>query len=241
MSVAAVIVAGGMGTRFKSDAPKQFLPLGGKPIIWHAITALDAVECIESTIVVCEPRFCKTLKSQIADHTLRNPIRIVPGGARRQDSVYAGLQAVGTGIEIVVIHDAVRPFPPGDAVIEAIEAAREYGAAILAIPVVDTLKECDEEEFVICTLDRQAVWRAQTPQVFQYALIMDAYQRIMAEDKTITDDAAAFEATGGRVKIIHGSCDNVKITEPQDMLRAEEILRRRHEGSSAGYPDRTRD
>jgi len=241
VSVAAVIVAGGMGTRFKSDAPKQFLPLGGKAIIWHAITALDAVECVESTIVVCEPRFCKTLKSQIPDQTLRNPIRIVPGGARRQDSVYAGLQAVRTGIEIVVIHDAVRPFPPGDAVMEAIEAAREYGAAILAIPVVDTLKECDEEGFVLCTLDRQAVWRAQTPQVFQYALIMDAYQRIMAEEKTITDDAAAFEATGGRVKIIHGSCDNVKITEPQDMLRAEEILRRRHEGSSAGYPDWTRD
>lgn len=240
MTVAAVIVAGGAGTRFGSDVPKQFLPLCGKPVIWHSIAALDRIECITDVIVACMARFAGVLKSQIVDHSLRNPIRIVPGGVRRQDSVYAGLQAVRAGIDIVVIHDAVRPFPPADAVAQAVEAAREYGAGILAIPVCDTVKECDEEGFVICTLDRHAIWRAQTPQAFQYPLIMDAYQRIMAEEKTITDDAAAFEAMGRRVKIVCGSHDNVKITEPRDMLRAEEILRHR-EDPSAGCTDWTGD
>jgi 2-C-methyl-D-erythritol 4-phosphate cytidylyltransferase len=230
-----------MGTRFNSEVPKQFLPLGGTPVIWHAITALDEVKGIESIIVVCEDRFCKTFTSQIANQTLQSPIRVVAGGARRQDSVYAGMAAAPTGTEIVVIHDAVRPFPPRDAVTEAIAAAREYGGAILGIPISDTLKECDKEGFVLGSLDRQTVWRAQTPQVFQYALLMDAYQRIMADKITITDDATAFEASGHRVKIILGSPDNLKITEPKDMLRAEEILRRRYEGPRAGYPNWTRD
>jgi 2-C-methyl-D-erythritol 4-phosphate cytidylyltransferase len=239
VSVAAVIVAGGRGTRFQSDVPKQFLPLCGKAVVWYSIGALDKVECIESIVVVCEAAFCTTLRPQVVEQQLRNSITIVPGGARRQDSVYAGLQAVRKGVEIVVIHDAVRPFPPRDAVIRAIEAAREHGAAILAIPVSDTLKECDTEGFIVSTVSRESIWRAQTPQAFRADLIMRAYERIMTEGKTITDDAAAYEVIGGRVKIVCGSYDNIKITEPQDMTRAEEILRRGHEGLSAGYPDWT--
>ncbi len=227
MSVAALIVAAGQGTRFGAKIPKQFFPLGGKPILFHSIEIFQNMAEFDEIYLVL-PR------DQVAGfhkrYDLKKYPKLVgfgPGHARRQDSVFAGLSVMPPTTDLVAIHDAVRPFAPPEAIAEAIERAREMGAAILAAPAVDTPKLCRENGRIVRTLERSQVWLAQTPQVFRYSLIRRAYEQVIADSAEVTDDAAAVERLDHPVEVVAATRPNPKITHPEDLEFAEWLLRRR--------------
>jgi len=161
------------------------------------------------------------------------PLYWANGGARRQDSSLAGLRALPPDVDIVAIHDAARPFPPREGVEQAIAAAREHGGALLAIPMTDTVKRADAGGKIIETLDRDRLWLAQTPQVFQRALLARAFEAVEKAGLDLTDDAAALEFIGHAPHLVMGSIENLKITTPADWPRAEDIARSR---SQSAFP-----
>jgi len=151
---------------------------------------------------------------------------VVPGGRERQDSVYNGLLRANPDTDLVLIHDGVRPFVSPGVVLATIEAAKECGAAVAAVPVTDTIKRVDADGFVIDTPAREQLWAAQTPQVFRYSLLMQAHQSVRKRGILATDDAALLEHLGVRVKVVRGSYENLKITSEDDLPLAGLILRR---------------
>jgi 2-C-methyl-D-erythritol 4-phosphate cytidylyltransferase len=151
---------------------------------------------------------------------------VVPGGRERQDSVYNGLLRAKPDTDVVLIHDGVRPFVSLEVVLATIDAAKEYGAAVAAVPVTDTIKRVDADGFVLNTPEREQLWAAQTPQAFRYALLMQAHQSVRKRGIVATDDAALLERLGMRVKVVRGSHENIKITTEEDLARADLILRR---------------
>lgn len=224
-SVAAIIVAAGPGTRLGAGMPKAFVPLAGVPLFIRSLRALLAAPAIDQAIVVAPPEAMADAARLLQSGA---PYRLTPalvaGGAERQDSVRNGLAAVGDAA-LVAIHDAARPFVTRAAVEAAIDAARDHGAAIVAIPATDTVKIVHPDGWVETTPPRAQTWLAQTPQVFQTALIRAAHAR--ADRATpVTDDAALVEQLGHRVRVVVGSPDNRKITTPDDRAWAEWQLAR---------------
>lgn len=227
MSTAALIVAAGRGVRFGADVPKQFLPLGGKPILFHSIEIFENMAEVDRIWLVLPGDFLEGFELL---HNLSEYGKIaglVSGGERRQDSVMAGLTQLPAGTEIVAIHDAVRPFASAEAVAEAIRRARRSGAALLATPLVDTLKRCDTAGRIVETVDREQLWLAQTPQVFRVELIRRAYERVFSDGVEVTDEAAAVERLGEPVEVVSSDTPNLKITTEQDLRHAEWYLRER--------------
>ena len=224
-SVAAIIVAAGPGTRLAAGMPKAFVPLAGVPLFVRSLHALLASRAIDRVIVVAPPDDM-TNAAQLLEAGA--PYRLVPqlvaGGAERQDSVRHGLAAVGDAA-LVAIHDAARPFVTADTIDAAIEAAREHGAAIVAIPATDTIKLVHPDGWIEATPPRARTWLAQTPQVFRTNLIRAAHDDA---DPTApaTDDAALVERLGHRVRVVVGTADNRKITTPDDREWAEWRLAR---------------
>lgn len=203
--IAVLIVAGGTGARFGADTPKQYLPLLGKPVVQWSIDAFAEFE----TIVVVGP-----------DHTL-NGVKTVAGGATRQESVRNGLAALRSSLpDIVLIHDAARPLVSQKLIAELCAAAAESGAAVPALPVTDTVKRNNRTE------SRDGLYTVQTPQVFDYALIERLHEKY--KDKSLTDDAALCEEDGLVVALVPGQHDNIKITHPEDLMRAEQLLLSRY-------------
>jgi 2-C-methyl-D-erythritol 4-phosphate cytidylyltransferase len=225
MSIAALIVAGGRGIRFGRDVPKQFLPVGGQPVLLHSVEIFERMPEFNQVWLVLpaewvaefDRRYDLSVYSKIAGR--------VAGGARRQDSVAAGLKAMPPVTEIVAIHDAVRPFAAPEAIREAIARARRMGAAILAAPAVDTPKRCDRQGRVIETIPRDQLWLAQTPQVFRCGLIRRAYEKALADGVEVTDDAAAVERLGEPVEVVQSPRPNPKITSPEDLRFAKWLLK----------------
>ena len=158
---------------------------------------------------------------------------VTAGGVRRQDSVWNGLQAVDKRTNIVVVHDAVRPFVTGTMVEEVVDGARTHGAAIVAIPLHDTVKRATSEGMIETTLDRQRLWSAQTPQAFKIELLREAHQSSHESGVEATDDAFLVEQIGHRVAIVNGSPDNIKVTRPEDLVMGEAILAARRGHSSS--------
>ena len=174
MSVCAVVPAGGLGTRMGGTVPKQFLNLNGKPILYYTLKALQESGLISELILVVP----KKEYDNACDQWLGKPeivTKVVVGGAKRQDSVYNGFCEVSREPEIVLVHDGVRPFLSHKMIRETINAAREYGAAITAIPVHDTIKRVDASGLVSQTVERENLWRVQTPQAFQYKILNEAF------------------------------------------------------------------
>ncbi|MFZ2631229.1 MAG: 2-C-methyl-D-erythritol 4-phosphate cytidylyltransferase [Desulfosalsimonadaceae bacterium] len=228
-STSAVIVAGGNGIRMQADIRKQYLVLGKLPILCHTLAAFVASPLIHHIyLVVPESDFAFCEKEVIAPIGDHHPsVYLVPGGKNRQESVYHGLSAV-SGIDgIVVIHDGVRPFVTPLEIEACLRGAENYGACILGIPAVDTLKKVDEDGHIIQTVARQHIWRAQTPQAFQYQLIKKAHDLAISKGITGTDDASLVERLGFRVRMIPGSPCNIKITTPEDLMMAQGILQGR--------------
>ncbi|HYN86503.1 MAG TPA: 2-C-methyl-D-erythritol 4-phosphate cytidylyltransferase, partial [Pyrinomonadaceae bacterium] len=178
----AIIAAGGRGTRAGGGEAKQFREISGSPIIIHTLRRFDEAALIGEVVVVAPPREEAAFRSLAEGFNLKKLARVVAGGATRTESVWRGLSAVDADeTEVVAVHDAVRPFVTADEIDRTVEAAREHGAAVLAARAVDTIKEADAEGRVARTLERSLLWRALTPQAFQFGLLRRAYERALAE------------------------------------------------------------
>ncbi|MDE3034821.1 MAG: 2-C-methyl-D-erythritol 4-phosphate cytidylyltransferase, partial [Nitrospirota bacterium] len=196
-----------------SATPKQFLTLGGVPLLVHTLRALESAEEIVEIILAvpeADREFC--LREIVTPHRLTKVRRIVAGGAQRQDSVRHGLQAVSDGIEFVLVHDAVRPFVTREMIRLVIEAAAKHGAALVAIPMKDTVKQVGPDGLVESTVDRGRLWLAQTPQAFRRSLFEEAHRKAELEGLQGTDDTQLVERLGYPVAIVEGSGENIKIT-----------------------------
>ena len=235
--VAAVVPAGGYGTRMGNETPKQFLQLGDVPLLIHALRVLESSRTI-SEIVLVVPRDAVTYcqKELLPQFTLSKVSMVTVGGARRQDSVWNGLQAVDERTKIVVVHDAVRPFVTGAMVEQVVESAGTHGAAIVAIPLHDTVKQAAPDGMIETTLDRQRLWSAQTPQAFDVELLREAHRSSQEAGVEATDDAFLVERVGHRVSIVNGSPDNIKVTRPEDLVMGEAILRLRTSETGSASP-----
>jgi len=203
--------------------PKQFQALRGKPILHYTLRALQESELIDSLVLVVPE---KELKNARADWLERPPVvkQVVVGGEKRQDSVFNGYQALPTDTDIVLVHDGVRPFLSREMVQETIHTAGKFGAAITAIPVHDTLKQVDDSGLVQRTVEREGLWRVQTPQAFRYDLLGEAFRNAQADSFYGTDEAALIEHLGQEVRVVDGSEWNLKITRQEDLVLGESIV-----------------
>ena len=219
--VAAVVVAAGRGQRAGGDVPKQYRKIAGTPVVRPTLSAFSSHPHIDLVQPVIHPDDEDLFRA--ASGGLKNLLEPVAGGATRQTSVHAGLQALqGCAPEIVLIHDAARPFLSSALISRAIEAARTHGAAVPGVAVADTVKKIDQAAVVTETLDRSQLRMVQTPQAFAFTLIADAHQRAAAAGREdFTDDAALAEWAGHRVLMFEGEAGNVKLTTNEDFARAE--------------------
>ena len=218
-SVYALVVAAGRGSRFGATLPKQYLPLGGVGVLRHAVAALCDHPRVSNVLVTIRPEDRALFDSAVAGLCLLPP---VAGGSTRQDSVRLGLEALAVyHPEHVLIHDAARPFPDARLIDRVIDALERAPAAIPCLPLRDTIK-CGEDGFIRATIDRSALWRAQTPQGFHFAAILAAHQT--AKGCALTDDAAVAEAAGLVPLIVGGSEDNLKVTTEEDLAAAERLI-----------------
>jgi 2-C-methyl-D-erythritol 4-phosphate cytidylyltransferase len=206
-----------------ADRAKQMLELGGVPLLVHTLKRFETCDAVDQVILVLQPNLTSDVLALMPKHNLKKIVRVVGGGAERQDSVYRGLQVVNPeSAGIVLVHDAARPFIRADEIRAVIERAENKGAAIMASPAVDTIKQV-KQSTIRRTLPRQFIYLAQTPQAFRYAIIKEAYDRAFAEGFRGTDDAQLVERLGQKVSVVEGSQINIKITRPFDLKIAEVI------------------
>lgn len=221
----AVIVAAGRGSRIGGPLPKQFLKLDEDPIIIHTIKRFDLAKSIDHIIVVVADEYFNFMKYNILkEYKFTKPITLVRGAEERQDSVYNGLRALPKDTNIVSIHDGVRPFIDIELIDKSISLAKEVGAVIVGVPVKDTIKKLDKDDNIQKTLSREVLWQAQTPQVFQYNLIMKAHVHADKDGFKGTDDSSLVERLGIDVKMVMGSYKNLKITTGEDIYIAKSII-----------------
>ena len=215
----ALVVASGRGERFGGDRPKQYLPLGGRPLLRHCLERFCFHPGIDRVRAVVHPDDTALYGAAAEGLDLLDP---VAGGATRQESVRLGLESLaGDPPEWVLIHDGVRPLVGGALIDRVLHALGAHAGALPALAVIDTLKR-GEGGAVVGTVDRSGLYRAQTPQGFSYAAIVEAHRRFA--DAAMTDDAALAEAAGVTVALVAGDEDNMKVTEPADLARAERLL-----------------
>lgn len=225
--LALILPAAGNSTRMGGDVRKPLIELLGEPVLCHTLRRFQGLIGLEQVIIVAHPDDVPKIKTA---HwvTLRacGATGIIEGGARRQDSVARGLEALHPGIQIVLIHDAVRPFVPRRAIEESVRSAAEHGAAVVAVPVTDTIKRARGES-TSETVPRGELWAAQTPQVFRTDLIRRAYAEAARTGFECTDDAELVERLGVEVRLVRGSFENFKITTSEHLRVAEALLARR--------------
>ncbi len=215
-----LIAAAGLGRRLGSPDPKALIDLAGRPMIIHTLDRFRPLGLTESAVVLCpegaRPAFERVLRQAYAFAALT----IIEGGAERQDSVAKGLTALRNDTEIVVIHDAARPFVAAETVGAAIEAAAQDGAATVAIPSADTILVADENSCLLDTPERQRLWACQTPQVFRVEVIREAHESAKVHGRLCTDDATLVQRAGKRVRLVMGTRLNFKVTTPADLALA---------------------
>jgi 2-C-methyl-D-erythritol 4-phosphate cytidylyltransferase/2-C-methyl-D-erythritol 2,4-cyclodiphosphate synthase len=227
MRCSAVIVAAGRGSRFGAPLNKVLLPLRGSTVLEHAIAPFLRSPDVGEIILVANRDDRALLETKAAGWAGGRRIKVVEGGARRIDSSAAGVRATDPSAETVAIHDAARPIHTSESLARAIEAAERTGGAVVALPATDTMKRSQDGRLVAGTLARGELYHAQTPQVFRRAPFLAALESALAAGNDFTDDAAVAERAGIPVEIVAGSADNIKITNPPDLARAEGILDRR--------------
>jgi 2-C-methyl-D-erythritol 4-phosphate cytidylyltransferase len=222
---AAVIVAAGRGTRL--GAPKQFIELAGTPMVGWSIRTFASMPEIVEVVIATEPDSIEHMSELCARLAPERTVRVVRGGATRQQSVYEGLSAVSEGCDAVLVHDGARPLVSADDVRAGMTEVRIGRASLLATPVVDTIKAVDlESRTVTTTLDRRVLWAAQTPQFARTAELRAAHERARRERFEATDDAALLEREGVAVIVVPSTSENFKVTRPADVSRAAVILSR---------------
>lgn len=221
--IAAIVPAAGLGTRMGAELPKQFLELDGMPLIIFTLRRLAACVAITDFVIATRGDDIIPLQDKVSKAGLGRSARVVQGGDTRQQSVAHALAQVDPHTEIVVVHDAVRPFVTAAQVERVIAEARGRGAAILGIPAIDTVKEVkraslpEDVALISATIPRERIVLAQTPQVFSYTLLRDAFRKAEQDDVTASDEAALVERLGHDVFVVLGSERNLKITRPADM------------------------
>jgi len=230
--VIAIIPAAGLGKRFGEGGSKQFQTLGDKPLVVWALEVFESIGDVTEIVPVFKSADMEQGRRLVEDYGISKVKRIASGGKERQDSVYNGLNLIGDGADVVLIHDAVRPLVKSSIIKESISQLKDCDGVVVGVPLKDTVKEVGttrnraESGVVKKTLKRDVLWAIQTPQVFKYAILMKAYKKAMGEKFYSTDDAAVVEKYGGKVKVIMGSYANIKITTPEDLDIAEMLLRK---------------
>ena len=226
MKVIALIPAAGTGKRMQAGVNKQYLQLGGMPIVGRTVSLFQDVPCIDDIYIITPEQEIPYCRTEVVERYGFTKVRgIVPGGQERQNSVLNGLRAIeGTEDDaVILIHDGVRPFISRHSLEHAVATAREYDGALVAVPVKDTVKVV-LEGIVRDTPPRERIWLAQTPQAFRYSVIRAAHEMADAEGFLGTDDASLVERMGREVHIVLGDYRNIKITTPEDLLLAEAFL-----------------
>ncbi|MBL4903992.1 MAG: 2-C-methyl-D-erythritol 4-phosphate cytidylyltransferase [Desulfocapsa sp.] len=229
-STVAIIPAAGSGSRMGLDHPKQYHFLVGVPILVHTVRVFVSSPSVDSIVVVVPADRVDFTLDLLDEYNLAtDTLQVIAGGRRRQDSVKAGLDLLGSDIETVLVHDGARPLVTQKLIADCCNAVSKYGAAIAAVPVKDTLKKGGADNRILATVDRDNLWQAQTPQAARLSLLMDAYEA--AGDRDVTDEASLLELAGTRVHLVEGSETNLKITRPDDLTIAEKIMQQTNTSS----------
>jgi 2-C-methyl-D-erythritol 4-phosphate cytidylyltransferase len=239
MKTIAIIAAGGLGKRITatdSDSvptglsprerklPKQFLMLKDRPVLAHTVDKFEKCELVDEVILAIPEDYLGYCSQAIVDkYGFKKVRKVVCGGKERQESVHSALKACPNNTSIVVIHDGVRPLVPVDKISESIKMCRDKRAVVLAVPVKETVKRV-EKGSIMTTLDRGKLWLTQTPQTFEYKLILDAYEKAKENNFTGTDDSILVERLGHEIAILEGDYRNIKITTAEDLAVAEKLL-----------------
>lgn len=218
MTVSAILLAGGIGTRMQSEKPKQYLQLADKPLALHSFDLFASMPQIDEIIVVCDPTYQTLFKAP-------KKVKFALPGARRQDSVYNGFQLISEASTLVCIHDTARPFITQAIIEKALAAATQHGAAVVGVPLKFTIKEIEQDQLVKSTPDRSRYWEVQTPQVILPSLLRCGFAYAQEHQLTVTDDASLVELINHPVKMVEGSHLNIKITTPDDLKFAEWLVR----------------
>ena len=225
--VAGVIPAAGSGVRMGGHIAKPFLQLDGREILALTLDVFERCTVIDEVWVIVAATHLSACRQSIIERYGFSKVRdVVAGGASRQESVWRGLQRLDAAVDLVVVHDGVRPFVTELMLQETLDCAAQRGAAVAAVPLRDTLKRVSEEGEVEATVPRENLWRVQTPQAFQRHLLMAAYQRAWEQGLHATDDANLVESMGHPVQVISGLESNLKITTPEDLILSERLLRK---------------
>lgn len=227
--ITAVVLAAGKGTRMGSGIQKQYLELAGRPLIFYALKAFEESAADQVILVTGEGETGYCRKEIVERYGFTKVRKLTEGGRERHNSVFAGLMAAGD-CDIVLIHDGARPCVTVEIIDAAITGAGLYGACAVGMPVKDTIKIADSEEFSKTTPDRSCLWQIQTPQAFEYGLLIRAYKKLFTAAKYqtgVTDDAMVVESmTSHKVKLVRGDYSNIKVTTPEDMELAKTLLMR---------------
>ncbi len=226
MFTSVIIPAAGAGERMGTPVSKQFLLLQGKPIIVHTIERFQACAAIDEIIVAVHSSSREEVELLVREYRLSKVSKIVEGGRRRQDSVWNAIRHLDPHAEVVIVHDAVRPFIQQKIILASIDKALSDSAAVVAVRAKDTIKAGNDQGRFERTLDRSVLWMAQTPQTFRKQVLIDAYVHAGRENIEGTDDASFVERLNIRPAIVEGSFDNIKITTPDDLEFAEVLARR---------------
>jgi 2-C-methyl-D-erythritol 4-phosphate cytidylyltransferase len=230
MGIAAILPAAGLGTRMGADTPKQFLELNGLPLVIFTLRRLAESPALSHFYIATLPEEVAALERRVGQEKLGRPVRVLRGGATRQESVARALAEVAADTELVMVHDAVRPLVTREMVERVIKEARACGAAIVGVPATDTIKEVKRASLpkdvalITATIHRERIVMAQTPQAFRTALIKEAFARAAQDGAAASDEASLVERLGEEVRVVHGSERNLKITRPGDLELARFYL-----------------
>lgn len=227
MGYQVVIPAAGQGKRMGAGKNKLLLPLNGVPVLIHTLLVFEADEECEGIILAISASDERVFSQLIKEYNVNKVRGLVQGGKERQDSVYNALQMVDSD-GIVLVHDGARPFISKDAIHLVSGAAKENGAAVVAVPVKDTIKKVQDNK-IVETVERSSLWAVQTPQAFRMSILLDAHQRAIEEGFLGTDEASLVERIPYDITIVESSYDNIKLTTPEDLYFAEAIIRKRQE------------
>ncbi len=225
MRASAILVAAGSGTRLGLTTPKAFVQLGEHTLLYYSLRTLTRVRGIDEAVITIPEGKRAAARDEVAKAGLDIPVKLTRGGAERQDSVRIALALTSAESELVVIHDAARPFATVALFETCLEAAARAGGAIIALPVADTLKHVGQGSAITATVPRTNLYQAQTPQAFHRRLLISAHERAERERIRATDDAELAEQMGARVEIVEGTALNLKVTTPADLQLAEALVR----------------
>jgi len=230
-NISVIVPAAGSGKRMgKNSTPKAFIRLNGKPLITHILDKFTRLPAVREIIIAVNQNYWRNAKRLVSGYKINQSanrslpeIKLIQGGKERCDSVFNALKVTDPGSRLILIHDAARPLVKKEDIIRLIKTVRKSGAAILAAPVVDTIKRVNQKGCIKETLPRHELWSAQTPQGFKRNILIKAYNKSLKERKIITDDSYLVEKLGYPVKVVLGSYENIKITTPYDKIFAQDL------------------